>query len=44
MRRNLKDKLAAKEKELLEKTERVKNQSIVPSVEVDTTSLSEAMS
>ena len=35
--------MAAKEKELHENYQRVKNQSIVPSVEVDTTSLSEAM-
>ena len=42
--KDLKAKLAAKEKELQEKSERVKSQSIVPSIEVDTTSLSEAMS
>ena len=42
--KDLKDKLAAKEKELQEKCEEVKNQFIVPSVEIDATSLSKAMS
>ena len=42
--KDLKAKLATKEKELHEKFERVKSQYIVPSVEVDTTSLYEAMS
>ena len=41
--KDLKAKLAAKENELQEKSERVKKQSIVPSVEVDTTYLSKAM-
>ena len=42
--KDLKAKLAAKERELQEKYERVKSQSTVPSVELDTTSLFEAMS
>ena len=42
--KDLKAKLAAKEKELQEKSERIKNQSTVLSAEVDTTSLSKAMS
>ena len=42
--KDLKAKLAAKEKELQEKCEEVKNQSIVPSEEIDATSLSKEMS
>ena len=41
--KDLKAKLAAKEKELQEKCEEVKNQSIVLSVKIDATSLSKAM-
>ena len=41
--KDLKAKLVAKEKELQEKYERVKNQSPVLSTKVDTTSLSKAM-
>ena len=36
--------MEAREKELQEKCEEVKNQSTVPSVEIDATSLSKAMS
>ena len=36
--------MVAKEKELQKKYEEVKNQSIVPSIEADATSISEAMS
>ena len=42
--KDLKAKLAANEKELQEKNEKFKNQSTILSVELDTTSLSEAMS
>ena len=42
--KDLKTKLAAREKELQEKCEEVKNQYIVPSIETDGTSLSKAMS
>ena len=42
--KNLKTKLAVREKQLQEKCEEVKNQSIVPSVETNATSLSKAMS
>ena len=38
--KDLKANMAAKEKELQEKSERIKNQSTVLSAEVDTTSLS----
>ena len=42
--KDLKTKLAAREKQLQEKCEEVKNQSIVPSVETDEASLAKAMS
>ena len=42
--KDLKTKLAAREKELQEKCEEVKNKFTVPSVEIDATSLSKAMS
>ena len=42
--KDLKAKLATKEKELQEKCEEIKNQFIFPSIEADATSLFEAMS
>ena len=42
--KDLKTKLAAKEKELQEKCEEVKYQSTVPSIETDVASLSKAIS
>ena len=42
--KDLKTKLAVREKELQEKCEEVKNQSIVPSIEIDSASVSKAMS
>ena len=42
--KDLKSKLVAKEKELQEKCEEIENQFVVPSIEIDATSLSKAMS
>ena len=42
--KDLRAKLEAKERELQEKCEEIKNQSFVPSVDVDATSVSRAMS